>query len=183
MFLSARFNTGDAMEDNKVTADEARRAAQHELMKSQVERDVNADIAGRAEHASPAEAQEMEKVAGRFRGKAIGEVVGTDREVGRARGLARVSQVVDYVFYVVYTLLAIRLVLALIAARSSSGFVQLIRAVTDPFYSLFRGIVASPTAGGYTLVLPIVIAIIVYALLHAGITRLLRLIAHRKTEI
>lgn len=171
------------MEDTKVTADEARRGALHESMKSRVERDVNADIAERAEHTTRAEAQEMDKVAGRFRGKAIGEVVGTDREVRRARVLARVSQVVDYVFYLVYTLLAIRLALALIAARSSSGFVRLIQTVTDPFYSLFRGIVASPSAGGYTLVLPIVIAIIVYALLHAGITRLLRLIAHRRTEI
>jgi F0F1-type ATP synthase membrane subunit a len=171
------------MEDNKVTADEARRAAQHESMKSQVERDVNADIAERAEHTTRAEAQEMDQVAGRFRDKAINEVVGTDREVGRARVLARISQVIDYVFYVVYMLLAIRLVLALIAARSSSGFVQLIQTVTDPFYSLFRGILASPSAGGYTLVLPIVIAIIVYALLHTVITRLLRLIAHRRTEI
>jgi uncharacterized protein YggT (Ycf19 family) len=171
------------MEDNKVTADEARRAAQHESMKSQVERDVNADIAERAEHTTRAEAQEMDQVAGRFRDKAINEVVGTDREVGRARVLARISQVIDYVFYVVYMLLAIRLVLALIAARSSSGFVQLIQTVTDPFYSLFRGILASPSAGGYTLVLSIVIAIIVYALLHTVITRLLRLIAHRRTEI
>ena len=171
------------MEDDKVTADEARRAAQHGSMKSQVERDVNADIAERAEHTTRAESQEMDQVAGRFRGKAINEVVGTDREVGRARVLARISQVIDYVFYVVYMLLAIRLVLALIAARSSSGFVQLIQTVTDPFYSLFRGILASPSAGGYTLVLPIVIAIIVYALLHTVITRLLRLIAHRRTEI
>jgi uncharacterized protein YggT (Ycf19 family) len=171
------------MEDNKLTADEARRVAQHESMKSQVERDVNADIAERAEHTTGAEAHEMDQVAGRFRGKAIGEVVGTDREVRRARVLARISQIIDYLFYVVYTLLAIRLVLALIAAQSSNGFVQLIRTVTDPFYSLFRGIVASPSAGGFTLVLPIVIAIIVYALLHAGITRLLRLIAHRRTEI
>ena len=171
------------MEDNKVTADEARRAAEHDSMKSRVDRDVNADIAERAEHTTRAEAQEMDKVAGRFRGKAIEEVVGTDREVGRARVLARISQIIDYVFYVVYTLLAIRLVLGLIAARSSSGFVQFIRTVTDPFYAMFRGIVESPTASGYTLVLPIVIAIIIYALLHVGITRLLRLIAHRKTEI
>ncbi len=56
--------------------------------------------------------------------------------------------------------------------------------VTDPLYRPFRGIVASPTAeGGYTLALPIVIAIIVYALVHAGINGLLRLIAHRNTEI
>ena len=56
--------------------------------------------------------------------------------------------------------------------------------MTDPLYAPFRGIVASPKAeGGYTLALPIVIAIIVYALLHLGINKLLRLIAHRKTEI
>ncbi len=171
------------MEDTKLTADEARRAAQHESMKSRVERDVNAEIAQRAEHTTRAEAQEMDQVAGRFRGKAIGEVVGTDREVGRARVLARVSQVIDYVFYLVYTLLGVRLVLALIAAQSSNGFVKFIRIVTDPFYSMFRGIVGSPSAGGATLVLPIVIAIIVYVLFHAAITRLLRLIAHRKTEI
>jgi hypothetical protein len=172
------------MEDKKVAVDEARRAAQHTSMKSQVEHDVNADIAERAEHTTPSESQKMDNVAGAFRGKAIDEVVGTDREVQRARSLARVSQVVDYVFYVVYSLLAIRLVLALIAARSSAGFVQFIRAVTDPFYALFKGIVASPTIeGGYTLALPIILAIIVYALLHAGIKGLLRLIAHRRTEI
>ena len=137
------------MEDNKVTADEARRAAQHGLMKSQVERDVNADIAERAEHTTRAESQEMDKVAGRFRGKAIDEVVGTDREVRRARGLARVSQVVDYIFYLVYSLLGIRLVLALIAARASSGFVRFIQTVTDPLCSMFRGIVA-PVAETYS---------------------------------
>jgi len=171
------------MEMDRVTTDEHRRATQHGAMKSQVERDVNADIAERAENTTRAEAQEMDKVAGQFRGKAINEVVETDRAVSRARSLARLSQVIDYVFYIVYTLLAIRLVLALIAARSSNGFVQLIRTVTDPFYSLFRGIVESPTVGSLTLVWPIVIAIIVYALLHLGINGLLRLIAHRKTEI
>jgi uncharacterized protein YggT (Ycf19 family) len=126
----------------------------------------------------------MEQVAGEFRGKAIDDVVETEREVERARGMARVSQVVDYIFYLIYGLLAVRLLLSLLAARSNAGFVQFIRAVTDPLYAPFHGIVASPTAeGGYTLALPIVIAIIVYALLHAGINGLLRLIAHRKTEI
>jgi len=172
------------MEDTKVAVDEARRAALHDSMKTQVERDVNADIAERAEHATRTEGRRMEQVAGDFRGKAIDEVVGTDREVGRARGLARISQVVDYVFYAIYTLLAIRLVLALIAANSGNGFVQFIRAVTDPVYAMFRGIVASPTAeGGFTLALPIVIAMLAYLVLHMGIRALLRLIAHRKTEI
>ncbi len=172
------------MGDNKLAADEARREVQHESVKSQVESDVNAEIVARADRTTHSEAEKMEQVAGEFRGKAINEVVDTEREVERARSMARVSQVVDYIFYVIYALLAIRLLLALLAARSSAGFVQLIYTVTDPLYRPFRGIVASPTAeGGYTLALPIVIAIIVYALLHAGINGLLRLIAHRKTEI
>jgi uncharacterized protein YggT (Ycf19 family) len=172
------------MQDNKLAADEARREVQHESVKAQVEGDVNAEIAARADRTTPAEARKMEQVAGEFRGKAIDEVVVTEREVERARGVARVSQVIDYIFYVVYALLAVRLLLALMAARSGAGFVQFIYSVTDPLYSPFRGIVASPTAeGGYTLALPIVIAIIVYALVHAGINGLLRLIAHRKTEI
>ena len=53
------------------------------MIKSQVERDVNADIAVRAERTTHAEAQEMDRVAGRLRGKAINEVIGTDREVRR----------------------------------------------------------------------------------------------------
>ena len=172
------------MQDNKLAADEARREVQHESVKAQVEGDVNADIVARADRTTPAEAQKMEQVAGEFRGKAIDEVVGTEREVERARGVARVSQIVDYIFYVIYALLAIRLLLSLLAARSSAGFVQFIRAVTDPLYAPFRGIVASPgTDAGHTLLLPIIVAIIAYALLHLAINGLLRMFAHRKTEI
>jgi uncharacterized protein YggT (Ycf19 family) len=172
------------MNDNKLAADEARREVQHESIKAEVESDVNAEIASRAERTTPAEAKKMEQVAGDFRGKAINEIVQTDREVERARGMARFSQVIDYIFYLIYALLAIRLLLALMAARSTAGFVEFIRTVTDPLYAPFRGIVPSPSAeGGFTLALPIVIAIIVYALLHAGINGLLRLFAHRKTAI
>lgn len=172
------------MEDNKLAAEESRRELQHESLKAQVESDVNAEIAARADRTTQTEARQMEAVAGEFRGKAINEVVETEREVERSRSLARVSQVVDYIFYVIYALLAIRLLLALLAARRSAGFTQFIFGVTDPLYAPFKGIVASPTAeGGYTLALPIVIAIIVYALVHAGINGLLRLIARRKTEI
>lgn len=172
------------MEDRKVAVDEARRTAQHTEMKSKVEGDVNADIAERAEQSTASESARIDSVAGQFRGKAIDEVASTDREVTRSRGLARGSQVVDYVFFVLYGLLAIRLVLAAIGARQSNGFVQLIHTVTAPFYAMFRGIVSSPSSeGGQTLVVPIIIAIIAYALLHASIKGLMRLLANRRTEI
>ena len=173
------------MEDDKLALEEARRAAQHESVKSQVEGDVNAEISERASTKTTRdESRRIDQVAGEFRSKAVDEVVDTEREVQRSRGLARVSQIVDYIFYVIYALLAMRFLLALMAARSSAGFVQFIVAVSNPFYAPFRGIVASPsTDAGHTLLLPIVVAIIAYVLFHFLINGLLRMLAHRKTEI
>jgi hypothetical protein len=174
----------NSMEDNKLSEEEARRSDQHQSVKSQVEGEVNAEIAERASQTAPNEARKIEQVAGDFRAKAVDEVISTDREVERSRGAARVSQIVDYIFYVIYALLGMRFLLALLAARSSAGFVQFIVTVTNPFYAPFKGIVASPTApGGHTLMMPLVIAIIVYILLHLAINGLLRMLAHRKTQI
>ena len=173
------------MDDNKLAAEEARRSVQHESVKAQVEGEVNAEIADRASQGAAApESRRMDEIAGDFRAKAVDEVVETEHEVERSRGLARVSQIVDYLFFVLYALLGLRFLLALLAARSSAGFVQFIVTVTNPFYEPFRGIVASPrTPEGHTLLLPMVIAIIVYILLHLAINGLLRLLAHRKTHI
>lgn len=171
------------MKDDKLAAEEARRANQHELVKSQAEGEVHAEI---AERAAPtrAESTQVDQVAGEFRAKAVNEVVETEREVERARGAARVSQVVDYIFYVIYALLGLRFLLALLAARSSAGFVRFIVAVTNPFYAPFKGIVASPsTDSGHTLMMPLLIAIVVYILLHLAINGVLRIIAHRKTAV
>lgn len=172
------------MNDDKLALEEARRAGQHGSVKSQVEGEVQAEIAEQAARTAPKEEARVGQVAEEFRAKAVDEVVEQEREVGRARGLARVSQIVDYLFYVIYALLGLRFLLALMAARSTAGFVRFIVAVTDPLYEPFRGIVSSPrTDGGHTLMMPLVIAIIVYVLLHLGINGLLRLIAHRKTAI
>ena len=172
------------MDYDKLGAEEARRQALHGTMKSHVEHDVNEDIAERAEHRTLSEAQRMEQVAEDLRRKAIKQVVGTDREVARARGLARLSQFIDYAFILLYSLLGTRLALALIAANSNSGFVRFIRTVTDPFYTMFRGIVSSPVADdGSTLALPIVIAIIAYMMLHVAIKGFLRLVVHRRTDL
>jgi len=119
-----------------------------------------------------------------MRRSAIDETVHTDRKIEHARTAARGSQFLDYAFYVLYTLLGVRLVLALIAANSSNGFVQLISTITNPFYAPFRGIVDSPsTEGGNTLVFPIIIAMVVYAIVHVAINGLLRMVGSRKTAI
>src|SRR5436309_4964574 len=172
------------MEDDKLAMEEPRRAGQHGSVKSQVEGEVQAEIAEHAAVTPAPESARIDQVAGEFRAKAVKEVVQTEREVGRARGVARISQVVDYIFFVLYALLGMRFLLALLAARSGAGIVQFIVTVTNPFYEPFRGIVSSPaTDDGHTLVLPLVIAIIVYILLHLGINGLLRMFAQRKTAV
>jgi hypothetical protein len=169
---------------NRLAADEAREAALHGSMKSQLAREVNSEIAERAEHVTLSDLRRMEQVAGKLRDKAIDQVARTDRELRRERGLARLAQYVDYVFYVLYGMLLIRLALALIAANSTVGFVRLIRLVTDPFYGMFRGIVPSPvTPNGATFPLPLVIALVVYAALHLAIKGFLHVVAHRRTAI
>jgi len=170
--------------DDKLAADEARRSVQHDSVKAQVEGEVQSEIADQAQAPAPGESQRIQQVAGEFRSKAVNEVVATEHEVERGRGAARVSQVIDYIFFVIYALLGMRFLLALMAARSTAGFVQFIIAVTNPFYLPFKGIVASPsTDQGHTLMMPIVIAIIAYILLHLAINGLLRMLAHRKTQI
>ena len=173
------------MDDEKLALEEARRGSQHEAVKGQVEGQVQSEISEQAAaRQHPAEAQRIEQVATDFRSKAVDEVIDTEREVQRSRGLARVSQVVDYIFYVIYALLGMRFLLALMAARSTAGFVQFIVAVSNPFYAPFRGIVASPsTDQGHTLLLPVVVALISYVILHLLINGLLRMLAHRKVQI
>ena len=173
------------MNDDKLALEESRRATQHEAVKSQVEGEIQAEITDRAARTTvPDESRRIDQVAGDFREKAVAEVIDTEHEVQRSRGLARISQVVDYIFYLIYALLGMRFLLALLAARSSAGFVQFIVAITNPFYAPFKGIVASPsTDQGHTLMLPIVVAIIAYVILHLAINGLLRMLAHRKTAI
>ena len=167
-----------------VTNDDARQVKQHEAVKAKVESRVNAEVVGEASAASPDAKAEVAAVASKLRDAALSETMEGERAVGRGRIAARGSQFLDYGFYVLYSLLGIRLVLSLIAAQSGNGFVRFIRALTGPFYAPFSGIVPSPSAeGGYTLVGPILIALAVYMLLHMAINGALRMIVERKTEI
>lgn len=130
-----------------------------------------------------AAAREADIAADR-RDQRIDDTVSSDRTRINARTAARGSQFLDYAFYVLYTLLGIRLVLALIAANPNNGFVQFISTITNPFYAPFKGIVGSlTTESGNTVVFPIIVAIVVYAILHVAINAMLRMVGSRKTAI
>ncbi len=172
------------MLENDVANADAREAARLEAVKSDVGRNVRAEIGDRTVGASETERVRVSAVAADLRRSAIDETLHTERRIGHARTAARGSQFVDYAFYVLYTLLGARLVLALIAAKSDNGFVQFISTVTDPFYAPFRGIVSSPsTEGGNAFVFPIIVAMVVYVIVHVAINGVLRMISNPKTTI
>lgn len=103
----------------------------------------------------------------------------------RPRPVSRGSQVLNYLFWLLYSLLIIRLLLIFVDARSWTGFVRFITVVTDPFYAPFKSIVASPQLGdtGMVLAVPILVALVAYSLLHLALRKLLHLFAYRQTVV
>ena len=174
----------DAAADKRLTMEEARRAQQHNALRGELESDVDRRISAEAKVGLSSEPR-IEQVAEALRHKTISEVEQNERDLSKLRIAARASQVVDYLFYMLYALLGLRFALALVGANNNAGFVQFIKGVTQPFYLPFKNIVASPslTESGATLALPILFAVIVYALLHLGVHGLLRLLAERRTHL
>lgn len=165
--------------------DDARRNQQHDSVKEQVEDDVNAELAQRASTIpTPTQARKLDQVAGTYKENAIEDVASAGREVQRSRGLARVSQFINYAFFLLYALLGIRFVLAFVGANSSAGFVQFVETLSDPFFAPFRNIISEIDGSpGSAVTLSIMVALFAYLILHLVINRLLLLIATRQNHI
>src|SRR5512134_1743945 len=100
-----------AMAADKVEADEARRIAQHERIKEKLESDVHSGIAREAEAQRAEDRARYGSVAAELKRKAADEVVETESEIDRARTASRVSQVVDYLFFLIYSLIGLEIAL------------------------------------------------------------------------
>jgi uncharacterized protein YggT (Ycf19 family) len=107
------------------------------------------------------------------------EVVEADRDVERRRTASRVTQVIDYVFFLVYSLIGLEIVLDLLGAREASGFKRFLDVVTWPLLAPFKGLLPTPSVGPAQLVLSYVAALAVYAILHQAIKRLIRIVRPR----
>src|SRR5687767_4110580 len=133
--------------DPKLAAEESRRTAQHESVKNQLRAEVNREIADAAQDETPATRGEVRQVGHQLKRRAVDEVADTEREIGRSRALARVGQVVDYVFALVYGLIALEIVLEATGAREGNWFKQFIDAVTMPILAPFRTLFPSVGEG------------------------------------
>lgn len=95
--------------------------------------------------------------------------------------VSRVTQVIWLLFGVLEALLAIRVVLKLIGANPEAVFSRFIYDVTAVFLWPFAGLVGTPAVQQYQLEVFTIIAMIVYALIAWGITRLVWVLFYRPT--
>ncbi|HEY7913348.1 MAG TPA: YggT family protein [Blastocatellia bacterium] len=171
------------LEDEKLAVDESRKIAQHEAIKDEMRNEVREEVVSQARPLTPGERANAEALGDQLKAKAVDEVAETEAEIGRARATARISQVVDYIFYFIYGIIGLMFLLDLVGARRSNDFYQFVNAVASPFLAPFRGLVEDPGSANVRFRLSYLIALVVYLLLHLAVNGLLRLIAHRRTAV
>jgi uncharacterized protein YggT (Ycf19 family) len=171
------------VDKTNVLLDEERRLASHQEVKASIDDDVNARIKRESARVEPKESAEVAGVAQDLKQKSVHEAVNTDRELERGRTAARVSQVVDYVFYLIYGFIALEFLLGLMGARAGNEFVQFIGTITRPLLAPFERIVGTPTSGAFQVRISYLFALVVYVLIHLAINGAFRLVAHRKVTV
>jgi len=170
-------------ETNRALLDEERRMSSHQEVKASIDDDVNARIRRESARVEPKESAELAGVAHKLKQKSVREAAETERELGRGRNAARISQVVDYLFYIIYGLIGLQFVLRLMGARPGNGFVQFVSGVSWPLLAPFERIVGTPSVGAFQIQLSYLLALLVYILLHIAINGVFRIIAYRKVTV
>jgi len=168
---------------NPLTIDESNRVTSYEAIKGTVQQDVSTEIANHANRLDEAERARAAAVGGRLKRKALDEVVNTETELEQSKAIARVSQVIDYLFYLIYGLISLEITLDLLGAHRGNSFRNFIDAMCGPLLAPFKSLMPSIGSGNFQLRLSYVFALIVYLLLHLAINGLLRLLAHKKMAI
>jgi uncharacterized protein YggT (Ycf19 family) len=169
--------------EENLAVDEAQKLARHEAVKEQVNQEVQSEIAREADQFTRPEQQRAASVGREMRSKAIDEVATTEDELERARGVARLSQFIDYIFYLIYGIITLEILLELFGARDANTFKRFVDALSAPFLAPFRSLLAEPSAGRFQLRLSYFVALVVYILIHLAINGMLRLFVHKKTSV
>jgi uncharacterized protein YggT (Ycf19 family) len=166
-----------------LTVDESNRVAQHEIVKEKIQQEVNAEVVDQANSLDERERAKAAEVGRELRRKSLTELASSETELERSKAVARISQVIDYLFYLVYGLISLQIALDLLGARRGNSFRNFIDTVSAPLLAPFNRLLPNVGSGSFQLRLSYVFALVVYLLLHVAINGLLRLMAHRKTEI
>ncbi|MFO0748310.1 MAG: hypothetical protein U1F43_22005 [Myxococcota bacterium] len=170
-------------EDPKLARDDARRREQHADVKSELAAEVDRAIVATTQPAVGSDRAEIASVGRELEHRAVREVAETEHEIARGRKSARGAQIVDYIFYVIYALIAVEIALEAAGARDSNGFKGVMDTLTLPFLAPFRGLFADPAIGQYRFMFSYLAALVVWILVHLAIRGLLRVIGKRSTTL
>ena len=94
----------------------------------------------------------------------------------------RITQLNWLVFGVIEAVIGLRVLFKLVAANPENPFANLVYNITDLFLVPFQGLVADPAANGMVLEVTSIIAMLVYALVGAGIAKLIWVLLYHPTE-
>jgi uncharacterized protein YggT (Ycf19 family) len=113
---------------------------------------------------------------------AVSEPMDTDFEQDKKPALAaRATQILDYVFFVIYALIGLEIFLELAAARDANAFKRLVDTISFPFLAPFRSLFRDPAIGDSRIMFSYVAALIVWILIHFGLRGLFRLIGRKRS--
>lgn len=170
-------------ETTNALLNEERRLASHQAVRTSIEAEVNARLQSESAELAPAESSELVGVAHELKHHAVQEAVETEHELRQGRTMARIAQVVTYVFYLIYGLIGLQFYLRLMGARAGNGFAQFIASLSWPLLAPFERIVETPSYGKSQLELSYLFALLVYLLLHYAIKGAFRLVVHRRVTV
>lgn len=92
------------------------------------------------------------------------------------------TQLVWLVVGVVEGLVGLRVLLKLMAANPNNPFAVFVYGITEVFVLPFQGLTATPSAGGFVLEIPSLVAMLVYALLGWAVAKTFWVLLYRPRE-
>jgi len=95
-------------------------------------------------------------------------------EAARAKSAVKITQFVDYIYWIIMALIVVRFTFKLIGANVENALVKLLYSISDPFVNLFRGIVGEITTSGTSIIeISSIIALLIIWLLYHAILKLI----------
>lgn len=95
-------------------------------------------------------------------------------EEARARSSRKITQFVDYVYWIIMALIAVRFTFKLIGANPANALVKLLYDASDPFINIFKGIVGDITTSGSSVIeISDLIGLLIIWLLYHAILKLI----------
>jgi YggT family protein len=96
---------------------------------------------------------------------------------------AGVSRLVNVLFGIVYAIIGLRIVLEALGAREGNRFKEFVDRLSAPLVGVFEGLLPRVHIGQFELALSLVFALLIYALVHYGIRRLIWGLARLRSPV